>query len=125
MDEENAEKCALNFAQEFFNFEYNGALKDCAQGSDKWLRMYVSNISQADIDSIQNITVRPKISIDKVERGENDSVATAFCIVKDVCVLDTIGKPCHIIKRGILKIQLIRENSHWKVKMVDLLQNVK
>ena len=123
IDEDAAEKCAMNFTTAFYNFDYDTAFKYCDSDSVQWLKMFVSNLQESDFDSIRNLTVRPTIKLVKTEG--DDTSATAFCKVHNVYVLDTLGKAGHLLNKGMLKVQMKRIDKKWKVRTASLLQSEK
>jgi len=122
VNEKQAEECALNFAQNFFNFKYKEALDYCTENSKTWMKFYVSNISHADIDSIRKVTQLPQLKIQKVEKSGTDSTAAAYCKVENCFLLDSIGRSGRMIKKTVFKIKLVLENNSWKVKLDGMQQ---
>lgn len=122
-DEDGAEQCALDFAESFFSFDYDKAFQHSDSTSNQWLKMFVSNIKESDVDSIHQLTIRPTIKLEDIQG--DDSSAVAICKVKNVFVLDTIGRPGHLLSEGVYKITLVRQNSSWKVRTAVLQQNGK
>ena len=123
---EDAEAAAEGYATAFFNFDYTRAMSYCDSTSNEWLRMFVSNLTQADIDSIQSLTQRPSIALEKVKRENNDSLAIAWVTIKDAYVLDTIGKPGHLTDHATLRLHMVLSpEGRWLIRRADLLQNEK
>ena len=121
-EEVGAETCALDFCEAFFNFRYADALKLCDDGQDGWLRIYLSNLCEADQDSVRLISERPSFDVDNVT-CQGDSVATAVVNVHSVYYLEAIGKPGRLVKDGRYRLFLSKNGGAWKIRRGDLLQS--
>lgn len=124
-NEEEAEAQALKFAQAYFNFDYAGARKLCDDSSAVRMDFYVSNLTKQDLDTIRNLPERPNVEILKVRKGDTDETAVALCRVENAFVLDTLGRTGHMVDRGEYKINLIKREGQWKIRMAGLLQSGK
>ena len=123
-EQDEPRTCARNFCQAFFNFNYSDALKYCASGEAGWLKVFISNLLQEDMDSIRHISVTPQFNIEDITyRG--DSCALAIIKVHSVYYFDTIGRPGHVVKEGIYNVSMIREKGKWRIRTGDLRQNGK
>lgn len=120
VNEKQAEECALNFAQSFFNFKYREALGYCSDQSQQWMKFYVSNITHADIDSIRKLPQTPKIKLQRVEKSGSDSTAEAFCKIENGYFLDSLGRSGTLVPEAVVKIKMVLENDSWKVKLNEL-----
>ena|GEM_PF-6312115 len=123
-EEDGADACALSFCEAFFNFRYADALNMCDSGQDGWLRIYLSNLREADEDSIRLVSVRPSFDIDGVTHY-GDSNATATVNVHNVYYIDSIAKSGHLVKDGKYRLFLTKDKSVWKIRRGDLLRSGK
>ena len=64
--EQEAEECALRFAQSYYQFELDEALNYCTEDSRPWVVWLASNISQTDIDSIRQLQEAPTVKLLKL-----------------------------------------------------------
>ena len=75
--EQEAEECALRFAQSYYQFELDEALNYCTEDSRPWVIWLASNISQTDIDRIFD-------AIYKYNKVEDSIEATFECNPDDI-----------------------------------------
>lgn len=123
-DDEEIITVTDNFASCYFNFNFMKAKLFCTPESEKWLKFSASNITQEDIEILNNL---PKGA--SCEPGEirhiNDTSAIADCNVSDFLRIDTLGKPGEVTRHGMYKIPVIKRNGKWMVKMEGPLQSEK
>lgn len=125
VNKDEAEKCAEGFANAFFVLDFNRAKDYCTTSSERWLKFYVSNIRQSDADSIRALPDRPEVSIDKLKKGKNDSLAVCTCTVKGAFIMDRLGEAGHRVEKAQMMLQLVRQNGQWKIKLEGLPRNEK
>ena len=124
-NEDQAKECAQNFAEAFYNFNFNEARKYCSEESVPNLTFYVSNITRADIDSIRKVEEKPTVKVEKVVRYENDSIAKATCKLKNVYMLHSIGQHGKLMDKVKVDLILVLHKGVWKIRMEGPLQSGK
>lgn len=113
-----------SFAGHYFNLELKASQSFCTPESNLWLSFLASNISQEDIDVINEQEEPANTDIDNIELT-SDTSATATCTAKNFLKLDTLGRTGRIIDEEKYMINLVKRNGKWLVKMEGLLQSEK
>lgn len=113
-----------NFASCYFNFNFMKAKLFCTPESEKWLKFSASNITQEDIEILNNMPTGASCETGEI-RHINDTSAMADCNVSDFLRIDTLGKPGEVIRHGMYKIPVVKRRGKWMVKMEGPLQSEK
>lgn len=120
-DETNIDADVKAFACSYFNFRYSDALNFCTPESEKWIKFKASNISQADIDVVNNQTDTAECEVDGIDMND-DGTATAHVEIKNFLLNDSIGKAGVMCKSAKFSFTLFKHADHWKVHLSSLPQ---
>ena len=111
------DKCALQWAEAYFNYDFMRAAKLTTPESHKWLRFTASNITEEDLEVVrqqeQPATVR-LLTVDDV----NDSIWQALVEVSNLVMLDSIGHPATAYEEPKeFRVNVVCRNRRMFVKM--------
>lgn len=123
-DEEKIISVTDKFASNYFNLNLKEAMQLCTPESEKWIKFMASNIFQEDIDILNSQKENATHKIDDISYT-NDSSATVKCYVYNGFIIDTIGQPGRISQNEIYKINIVKRNDKWMIKMEGPLQSGK
>ena len=121
----DASRCVEKFCDAFFCFRFEEAFRLCLEEDAQWMLMYVSHLTEADADSIRHIRVSPEYMIEEWGEPAADSTVQASVRIAKAFVLDSLGRPPHLVTDAVMQVALQMKNGQWKVRRVDLLQNGK
>ncbi len=110
---------ADSFAGRYFNFDLIGASKLSTMESKKWISFLASNITQEDVNMLREqdeAATFVNLNVDKT----SDSTATSSYKVTNFLMIDTLGRPGIITDEAFYKINLVKRNGRWLVKMEGL-----
>ncbi len=111
---ELVETTSKTFANEFFNLRYGNAATLCTQESRKWLEYSASNVSQADLDIVNNFPDTATCEIVDVNMN-NDDDATVKLKVHNFLDNDSLENKSRICPTAVFSFNLHKENDKWKV----------
>lgn len=118
-EEASIEDDVKSFVCAYFNFHYSDALNLCTPESHKWIKFQASNITQADIDVVNNQTDSAECEIASVDKT-SDSTAIVHVNVKNFLFNDSIGKPATIHADASFSFLVCRQANRWKVRLSSL-----
>lgn len=124
-NESKLEAVVDSFAVHYFNCQYKETMPFVTRDSQKWLYYAASQMHQVDIDTLYAQTEGATHKLDNITFEGNGSCAHIRILVKNFLQLDTIGQVGHFIDNAAFKLQAIKENDKWKIKMEGLPQNEK
>ena len=110
---------ADSFVERYFNFDLIGTSKLCTKESVKWISFLASNITQEDINMLRAqdaAAAYVNLNVDKT----SDTTATSSYKVMNFLMIDTLGRPALITDEAFYKINLVKRNGRWLVKMEGL-----
>ncbi len=119
-DNEEAEAAALAFANAYFNYDFDEAAKFCTQDSRQWLAFAASNVYGADIEVLRNMEEGASANVTDVDILDGDSMAVATVEVTNFMQRDTIGKAGRVVDEAVFRLNLVRSDGSWKVRMANL-----
>ena len=111
-DENAIETRAKVFAQNYFNLRYEAAMNMCTDESKKWITFRASNISQDDIDVINNQTDTAECEIEDINY-ETDSIASVRIKICNALICDSIGKKGKIVNSTIKNLRMKMQLGTW------------
>ena len=117
-----ARQRASDFAEAYFNYEFEKARKLVTPESEKWLRFAASNVTQADVDLLNGQEAPAAVSVEDCEYV-NDTTTAATVKVTDFMVKDSIGQSGHIADEGLFKLILVNRGGKYYVRMEGLLRS--
>lgn len=113
---------ASAFAEAYFNYDFEEALKWVTDDSEKWLRFAATNISQEDVDSLNAQMKAATVEADEVSYIDDETL-TVGITVKDFLLKDTVGKPGHIENEAKYNLTIVKQGRKFRVRMACLPQN--
>ena len=114
------EKRCTAFAEAYFNYDFESAQKLVTPDSRKWLQFVATNISQADVDLINEQEVPATVSVELCE-CVNDSTSIVTISVHDFYCKNSIGKAGTIVEEALFCLTMVKQQDgkHY-VKMAGL-----
>lgn len=111
---ELVETTSRTFANEYFNLRYDNAATLCTPESRKWLEFSASNVSQSDLDIVNNYPDTATCDIVDVSMN-NDAEATVKLKVHNFLDNDSLENKSRICPSAVFSFNLHKENDKWKV----------
>lgn len=124
-EKEKIKENIIGFSTSYFNYQFKKATEYSTEDSRKWLQFVASNIGEKDLQILSSQESNAKVSVIDIEYNMSDSSGTAIVEVYDFLKFDTIEKPGHIYDKEKFKINFIRQNGTYKVKMGGPLRSEK
>lgn len=115
---------AQAFAEAYFNYDYQEAVKHVTPESERWLRFAASNITQEDIDAVNAQPMAASVETEEVD-WENDTTASVTVVVRDFIQKDSIGKPGRPCAEGRFRLTVVTRNGNPSVRMACPLRSEK
>lgn len=119
--DEQIRRCAQDFAEAYFNYDYKRAVELTVPESERWLQFAASNLTQADLDVI-NVAEDATVSIDDLARI-NDTTVVVTVDVENMLLKDTIGKQPHVVAEARYPLLLVNRDGRYLIKMAGLPQS--
>jgi hypothetical protein len=118
-----AERNILNFAEAYFNYDFQQASELITPESRPWIRFAASNLSQDDLDILNH-----RESGTTVELGEmsiiNDTTISAQIFVENYYKADSIDNPVVATdETEVFTLTAVRRDKQWLVRMEALPKN--
>ena len=120
--DEEVQTTAADFAQAYFNYDYESALKLATPESEKWLRYAASNVTQAVVDLYNAQQEGVVVAIDDFY-WTNDTMASVSVSVSNFVVDDSIHSAPRIADEGLFRLTLVRRDGKLAVRMAGPLRN--
>lgn len=120
-----AEESLASWANAYFNFDYEKALKMMTPESGQWLRFAASNITQQDIDFIKQHEEHTQVEVLNSQIVEGDSLCNAYIRVSNFIQLGNTAEDNLVIDKDEFLIQLVKRDGDWLVKTEALPQSGK
>ena len=111
------DKCALQWAEAYFNYDLKRAAKLSTPESQKWLRFTASNITEEDLDVVRQQDQPATVTLAAVD-DVNDSTWLAVVEVDHLVMPDSIGRPATVFDSPqLFRLNVVRRNNRMFVKM--------
>ena len=110
---------AEQFAEAYFNFDFEEALDHVDPASAKWISFAASNVTQSDIDLYNQLNADTEADVCAVD-WMNDSTATVTVIVKNVVEKQRFGQPSHVVDEAEYQLTVIERSNKAFVRMEGL-----
>lgn len=110
---------ADNFVEHYFNFDLIATRNLCTKESTKWLSFLASNITQEDINILKEQD-KAATYVTLSVKNTSDTTAIAIYKVMDFLMIDTLGHPGVITDEAFYKVNLVKRDGRWLVKMEGL-----
>ena len=110
---------ASEFAEAYFNYDFERVQKLITADSQKWLQFAASNISQADIDLLNSQQTSATVEVESCEYV-NDSTSLVTVSVRDFMQKDSIGQAGVMTDEGLFRLTLVEQDGKHYVRMEGL-----
>lgn len=120
----DAELVAKQWAEAYFNYDFEEASHHITEESSKWLQLMASNITEADVDVINSREEPTTVSVTDLQL-DNDTSGQATLRVNNWVCTDSIGKPAHLVDEADFTVLMVRRDGKWLIKMASLPRNEK
>ena len=122
--DEQAQETAAEFAEAYFNYDFQTAGNYTTPESRKWLSYAASNVTQAIVDLYNAQEVRATADIADFYWA-NDTTAIVNIIVNHYITNDSIGASPRIAEEGSFSLTIVRRDDKMLVRMGGPLRNEK
>lgn len=115
-----------SFATYYYNWKYHQALRFATPQSEQWLKLCASQLTQEDVDLLNEMQERPSYEIGEIEYL-NDSTARIDLTVHNYLLTDTIGKAARLVNKGRFRLDAVytTASQRWMIDLHDVLRNEK
>ena len=110
------------FAEAYFNYDFQRAAELVTPESMKWLRFAASNITEQQLQLLQQHEV--KVEADMSDYV-NDTMQVVTLKVNNYLAPTPLGGEPTIKEQGTFRITLVKRDNKWKVRMEGLPRNEK
>jgi len=116
---------AKEFAQAYFDYDFKQARTLVTEDSQKWLLFASSNITEQEIDALNNRSKGATIDVKDIEHL-NDTIAVATLTVENYLKASSIGRAGQMTDTADeYRVTLVERNGRWLVRMEGLPRNEK
>lgn len=120
-DVAEADDVAKAFSEAYFNYDFNTAATFCTSESERWLRFAASNVYEADVKVLRNMSDGAKVEVDDIVYYSDDTTAVAKVNVTGAMVRDTVGVAGHVDgETRSYTLRLVKRGGRWLVRMEAL-----
>ena len=121
-----ADKALTSWANAYFNFNYEKALRYMTPESGQWIRFAASNITEQDIYFIKTQQdLQTQVEIINSQLAEGDSICNANIRISNFIQLGMSAHENQVIDHANFQIQLVKRDGDWLVRMEGLPRNGK
>lgn len=110
---------AREFADAFYNYQFDKCLQHCTPESEPWLRFAASNVHEADVRLLSAQETDATVEIDDISIDDGDSSATVHMTIHDFLAMDTVGKAGHMVGTATVSLPMTRRNGQWKISLTS------
>lgn len=121
--ESKLESCADSFANHYFNYHFDDALRFCTPESGRWLQYAATNVHEADVEVLKTQKEGAGIVVGNIEMADDDSTALVEIQVSNYLQMDTIGTRGHIVQQATFRLPAVYREKQWKIRMEGLPRN--
>lgn len=117
----NADERATAFAEAYFNYDFERAMKYVTPESEAWLRFAASNVQEGDVRQLREM----EAATTEIAKSDydTDSTATVMLNVSDYLQPGGIGQESHVVSHGTYRLRLVKREGRWYVRMEGLPRN--
>lgn len=108
------------FAEAYFNYDFQRAGKLVTPESMKWLRFAASNITQQDIDMLNAQETTTEAVVTDYWQTPGDSTGTAIVEVADYLQKTAIGGSMQLVDAATFRLTVVEREGMYYVKMEGL-----
>ena len=117
-----AMEVAVDWAEAYFNCDYQDARNHTTAESDRWLRFAASNTTEQDLQPIQG---QATATADDYFTVANDTLRVVTLHVRNFLKPTAIGSPTQLQEEGTFLVTVVKRDGRWKVRMEGLPQSEK
>ena len=118
-----AENMVTSWADAYFNYHYEEALKYMTPESEKWIRFTASNITEKDVDFIRQQGNKATAEVQSRQIADGDTIGTVTIRVSNYVQLGAVGKENEVVNEGIFSVRVVKRSGKWQVRMEAPLRN--
>mgnify|MGYP000202175374 CR=1 FL=1 len=122
---EAVDKALTSWANAYFAYDYEEALKHLTPESEKWIRFAASNITEQDVRFINEHNKGVHIEITDHQPIIGDTACTARLRVTGYAQLGFTEQDNQVVDQADYQIALVMRDGEWLVKMEGPLQSGK
>ncbi len=119
--EKKAARTAEQWAEAFFQADYQEAQQYVTPESQRWLQFAASNITQHDLDLLNAADIN--VEVEDILPSDNDSLVKAIINVSNYVAPALLGQESSIQQEGVFSVILVEQDGKWRVRMEGLPQN--
>lgn len=119
--DDSADRLLTDFATAYFNYDLVNAAKYVTPESMKWLQFLGTNITQDDLDLLNQTDEAYVERIDHL--SVDDTLRTAIVTVNNYFIIDSIEGKGHLVDSQGFQVMLVKRDNKWLVKMEGLPQS--
>lgn len=108
---------ALEFADAFYNYQFDKCLAYCTPEAKSWIRFAASNVHESDVQTLRSQKVGASVKLDDICLEEGDTLAIVHLTVSDFMTLDSIGKAGKIIRKATVALPAIYREKKWLINL--------
>lgn len=122
-EDESADRQLNKFATAYFNYDLVEAANYVTPESMKWLQFLATNITQEDLDLLNQTNEASIEGIDYQTIG--DTTRTAVVTISNYFVADSLEGQGHQEEQQEFLLHMVKRDGKWLVRMEGLPQNEK
>lgn len=119
---EQADLAVTEWAEAYFNCQFEKAARLVTPESRKWLRFAATNITEKDIEVLRALDAGATVILVSCEQ-ENDTTWAAVVDVEHFLLTDSLDQGGHMADEGTFRVNVVERNQRMYVKMEGLPQN--
>lgn len=116
----SASEVADSFATAYFNWHLAQAMHYCEPESRIYLRYLASQVDSALVQQLRDMPSGAAVTVDMDKVSDEDTVAVATVSVQNRLRIDTIGRHGVVVPEAQYRLNLIKTNGHWMVRLNGL-----
>ena len=117
-----AKEQAQQFAEAYFNYDFDQARRFVTPESEKWLRFAASNVTQEDVDLINATSDQVSVAATDCQY-QDDSTTCVRVIVYNAVLKGSLGRPAHTASEAEFVLTLVNRDGAYLVKLEGLPRN--
>lgn len=114
---EEAETAVAAFSKSYYSWQLAEAMPLADEALQQKLRFLASNVNQSDLNVLHQATEEPEVEIVDLALTD-DATAKASLHLRNIYVMDTIGRPVHLCEEAKAELTLTLSGGKWIVKEI-------
>lgn len=116
---EQLETSVDSFAQHYFRWQFQKAVRNCDSESYRWVSYVASQVTQADVDSLRELNGDINCSLGGTHLL-NDSMAIVEVEVSHFLRMDSLGRTTLVEQKMTYGIPATLKNGFWRVSLREV-----